>query len=261
MIPVLDILKEKQFFLLKKSDIYDCKITQDKTLLDILYQVNVPWITAFKSYISQLCAQKPYWDEEIRTDMTADYQYAWKCEEPNALTEAVERGIPLLSFEHPHYNTGFLECIKNNELIVIDNIQNIKDFLSKCIEYQTLSIDYIIENYPYAMPVAMARLNDKCYAKEALEGCDLTIADLNHIVEDIAQMIEGLKTGTKNRFWDSIDEGLFEFRANVSDGRIFRMFFVPKQGIQFLNGFIKKTEQTPLYEIKKAKQIKRDLNL
>lgn len=44
----------------------------------------------------------------------------------------------------------------------------------------------------------------------------------------------------------------------MSAGREFRLLFVQnKKTIVFLNGFIKKQQKTPTYEIDKAKKIKR----
>lgn len=259
LINVLQLIEENGFFLLKKSDVYDRKITPDKTLMDILTQYNFPLITALKSYISQLCAQEPYWDDAIMTDAEAEYCYSEKQDEPNAFTEAIERNVPLLSLAHNKYSEASYLCSKNDKKVEIANIQKIEDLLKVCIDYQALAIDYIIEQYPYDLEVSMVRLNDKCHAKEALESNELTTKDYQNILEDLGHMMTGLKLGQKNRYWDSIDDGLFEFRANVSAGRIFRLFFIQKKGIQLLNGFIKKTEQTPLHEIKKAKKIVSEL--
>ena len=59
----------------------------------------------------------------------------------------------------------------------------------------------------------------------------------------------------ESRFWKSFGGGLFEFRENISDGRIFRLFFCQDGAIQFLNGFVKKTQETPQQEKTKARNI------
>ena len=78
---------------------------------------------------------------------------------------------------------------------------------------------------------------------------------------NISELIRGLSTGTKNRFWDKLSDGIFEYRISVSAGREFRLFFIQAEAIIFLNGFIKKQQTTPQYEIEKAKRIKRDLGV
>ena len=80
-----------------------------------------------------------------------------------------------------------------------------------------------------------------------------------HIVELIPQLIEDLEQGRKSKLWDKLQEDVFELRLHVSANRIFRLLFVQFGGIQFLNGFIKKTQKTPAIEIAKAVEIKKQL--
>ena len=84
--------------------------------------------------------------------------------------------------------------------------------------------------------------------------------DLHIIVQSIPMLIQGLKQGEKNDYWDSFREGVFEYRVSVSAGRIFRLFFVQKNGLVFLNGFIKKSQKTPQQEIEKAIRIKKKVD-
>lgn len=259
LVSILQVIDENDFYLLKKSDIYNCKITPDKTLLEILYQANMPVFTVLKVYISQLCAEEPYWDDAAATDLKAGYCYQAKHEEPNCFTEAIERKVPMLSFPHSGYDDKKFVCAKNDEQVVVTNIQNIAGLLTACLEKQTLAIDYIIEKYPYSTEISLVRIDGKCYAKEALENNALTIGDFQKIVRDIERLIGDLRAGTKTDLWDSLGDGLFEFREKVSSDRIFRLFFIQDGGIQFLNGFIKKTMKTPSQEKDKAKEIRKKL--
>lgn len=67
-----------------------------------------------------------------------------------------------------------------------------------------------------------------------------------------------MSNGVKTRFWDKIEDDIFEYRILVSDDRQFRLLFFQKDGINFLNGFIKKTQTTPPNQKRLAKNIKRD---
>ena len=59
-----------------------------------------------------------------------------------------------------------------------------------------------------------------------------------------------------------IDKNLFEIRVKVARNQ-YREFYCYAVGniIYVLNGFVKKTQKTPLAEIRKAKAIKRGLGL
>ncbi len=106
-------------------------------------------------------------------------------------------------------------------------------------------IRYIIEKYPYERLVECVELNGRCFTEEALLENNLEISDLLHIVELIPQLIEDLEQGRKSKLWDKLQEDVFELLLHVSANRIFRLLFVQFGGIQFLNGFIKKTPKTP----------------
>ncbi len=120
-------------------------------------------------------------------------------------------------------------------------------------------IRYIIEKYPYERLVECVELNGRCFTEEALLENNLEISDLLHIVELIPQLIEDLEQGRKSKLWDKLQEDVFELLLHVSANRIFRLLFVQFGGIQFLNGFIKKTPKTPAAEIAKAVEIKKQL--
>ncbi|MCM1234805.1 MAG: type II toxin-antitoxin system RelE/ParE family toxin [Ruminococcus flavefaciens] len=255
LVDILDMMDENHFLLYKKQEMYEQLVTEDKTLYDILSLSNIPAVTLVKEYIVQLSFQEPYWDNAPCTKKDTVYEYPDKQEEPNCFTEAIEREIPVISFE----DSGEKEiiCYKNKCEVHIHNIAKKQDFLNVCLVCQRLDIDYILENYPYDRDVTLAKIKGKCYAKEALMENNLTVRDLQTIVQSIPLLIKGLEHGEKNNYWDSFREGVFEYRVSVSAGRIFRLFFFQKRGLVFLNGFIKKSQKTPQQEIDKAIRLKK----
>lgn len=116
---------------------------------------------------------------------------------------------------------------------------------------------FVFENYQFPRKVVFSETAGKCYAEEALLQNKLTLDDIWTILINIEEMIKGVSSGVKNRFWDSLSDGLFEYRNSISAGREFRLFFIQDECIVFLNGFIKKTQKTPKIELDKAKKIKR----
>ena len=87
----------------------------------------------------------------------------------------------------------------------------------------------------------------------------LTYEDKRKILQNISNLIEDKASGRKTHWWSSVEGEISEYRVSVSDNREFRLFFLWKDNIEFLNGFIKKTEETPEGEKKKAWEIVKKL--
>jgi len=259
LIPVLDVVIENRVPLLKKSDIYNRKITCEATMQDLLMRANEPSMSLLKSYIVNLGYCEPYWDFPALTDLEAKYEYPASAEEPNCFTEVIERGGKLLSLRHRLYDSDQFLCRRNGETLEIDNIIEVKKLLKEILQEDKGKIRYIVERYPYERSVECVELSGKCFAEEALLENNLELSDLLHIVEVIPQLIEDLEQGRKSKLWDKLQDDVFELRLHVSANRIFRLLFVQFGGIQFLNGFIKKTQKTPAAEIAKAVEIKKQL--
>ncbi|MBT9775977.1 hypothetical protein GPL15_05600 [Clostridium sp. MCC353] len=261
LIPVLDVVMENRVPLLKKSDIYNRKITRELTMQDLLMRANDPSMSLLKSCIVNLGYCEPYWDSSVLTDMEVKYEYPVSAEEPNCFTEVIERGGKLLSLQHRLYDADKFLCRRDEEELEIGNIVEVKKLLKEILQEDKGKIRYIIERYPYERLVECAVVSGKCFAEEALLENNLEVCDLLHVIEVIPQLIEDLEQGRKSKLWDKLEEDVFELRLNVSANRIFRLLFVQYGGIQFLNGFIKKTQKTPVAEIKRAVEIKKQMKL
>lgn len=82
---------------------------------------------------------------------------------------------------------------------------------------------------------------------------------------DMMRAIEALSVAGRLTMPDAkkLDENLFELRVRSMNlqHRAFYCYAIKGDVIYILNGFIKKTQKTPLTEIRKAKAIKRGLGL
>lgn len=258
--PVLQHIIKFQFPFLKKQSIYDYKVVQNLTLNDMFKQFksNDTAITLLKNCIVNLAYADPYWDDDVRTKLDCSYTYFCKSDEPNCFTEAIERKGALFSFPHNTFGKKIFLCKKDTDDISIMNIMDIETLLETMVYSNKEEISYILEHYPFPCEVRLARIDGKCYAEEALLDSGLTSEDMMEIIKALPIMMTGLKSGNKNRFWDSLKDGLFEFRIDVSSNRTFRLLFLQDGGyVVFLNGFIKKTQTTPKREIDKALKIKK----
>ncbi len=60
----------------------------------------------------------------------------------------------------------------------------------------------------------------------------------------------------------SLGDGLWEVRSKISDGRIARVLFcIADDEMYLLVGFIKKTQKTPVNQLRLAQRRKRELGL
>lgn len=257
--PLLDVIIDNEIVFLKKSDFYRAAVTADLSLHDLMMMANEPAVSLLKQYIVNLGYCEPYWDTDMATREEVQYGYPSHREEPNCFTEVIERCGKLVSFEHPDFKEEKISCSRNEKGIDILNIILVEQILKEYLREDKGKVRYILEKYPYKRSVICAEVNGRCYANEALCQNNLNESDLINLLDAVSKLIEDLENGRKTDLWDKLQEDIFELRVHVSAGRIFRLLFVQHNGICFLNGFIKKTQKTPLDEIHKAVEIKKHI--
>lgn len=164
----------------------------------------------------------------------------------------------MLSVKHKAYENTAFDFQKNGESGVIENIFSYNRFLQWLLGQKEADVKYIFEHYRYPQRVCFPLVNDRCYAAEAIQNNELNRNDKVMILENISRLIASIQKGGKTRFWDSLGNGIFEYRISVSKGE-FRLIFFQKNAIYFLNGFIKKQAQTPKREIERAEKLKREV--
>lgn len=260
LVPLLDVIIDNEIVFLKNSDFYGAAVTAELSLNDFLLMANEPAISLLKRYIVNLGYCEPYWDTDVATKEEVRYGYPIHKEEPNCFTEAIERCGKLISFEHPDFREEKIACSRNDKQIDILNITVVEQILKEYLRENKKKVRYILEKYPYKRFVTCAEVKGKCYANEALCENNLNETDLINLLEAVSRLIEDLENGRKSDLWDKLQEDIFEMRIHVSAGRIFRLLFVQHNGICFLNGFIKKTQKTPIDEIHKAVEIKKQIS-
>lgn len=257
--PLLDVIIDNEIVFLKKSDFYGAAVTADLSLHDLMLMANEPAISLLKQYIVNLGYCEPYWDTDMATKEEVQYGYPLHREEPNCFTEVIERCGKLISFKHPDFKEEKISCSRNEKGIDILNITVVEQILKEYLREDKGKVRYVLEKYPYKRSVMCAEVKGRCYANEALCENNLNETDLINLLDVVPRLMEDLDNGRKTDLWDKLQEDIFELRIHVSAGRIFRLLFVQHNGICFLNGFIKKTQKTPLDEINKAVEIKKHI--
>ncbi|MBR6834431.1 MAG: type II toxin-antitoxin system RelE/ParE family toxin [Oscillospiraceae bacterium] len=261
-LPMADIIADKDDIgLLSSYTTYSCMVTKDASLNDLLYRnVNDPTLTSFKSKIAMLLAKEPFWNDNPQTNCSLMYKYpAEGIQEPNCFTEAIAMRAPMLSVEKDKDCKDELvfECFEGNYSVPLINIQRKKGLLKNYLK-ETKDLIYVIENYDYEISVDAIRKNDKCYARDDIESCDLNVSDLLKIVDSFHWVIDVVKNNQSNHYSKYLGDNIYEYRLGISSQREFRWFYTFNKSIKMMNAFIKKTQKTPQEEIERAKTIMRE---
>jgi len=148
-IKIINIIDKLSFSLLKKYDLYSCKVTNNLDLGSILKIKGNDKITKFKSFLSKLMNDPPYWELEQKHLITDIYE----CNQTTltsgySIAESCERDKIVLSFKNSNFSNDIINLTKNTEPHEIYNsIDYIKflDFLY--IKGKISEIDYCLNRF------------------------------------------------------------------------------------------------------------------
>lgn len=257
---IIDFVKKEQIPFYKKSDTYNRMIVKGVSLEQYLREAsNQPVATMIKKAIVEMAYCEPYWDmDDMQSRIDIEYKYPDKQGEPNCFTEAIERKCPIVSMREDKTLKTKITCYRDNELVEITDITDIKTLLDAYLQDDIKNVRVVMENYPVGKKINCAELSGRCYTEEALLDNNLSMQDVQKFVMNIQTLIQDKSSGRKSHWWDNIKEDICEYRLSISDGRELRILFQWGEALTFLNGFIKKTEKTPKWEIALAEKIKKN---
>lgn len=255
--PAMQIVIERKIPFYKRMDTFSRLLTDNISVNDYIRAVNNPVATRIKVNLIQMAYAEPYWDEkeQLQSDENVDYRYPGEYEEPNCFTEVIERNESIFSFPYDKYMEKEIQCFRNNEERRIVNVHSKAELFFTYLKDDKTNLKYVFENYPFERHIKFACVNEKCHTEEALLSPEILMCDIEKIFMNIPKLIEDKSAGKKTHWWDSIENDIFEYRVSISSNREFRIFFLWRNEIIFLNGFIKKTMSTPENEKKKARAI------
>jgi hypothetical protein len=130
-ITVLDEIAALDYILLKKYDLYNSMITEDKTLHDILIgriSREYDQIRKLKRKLAMLF-EEPYWEDDKKHYDYDIYVFNGRKINKSSLAESCERDRVVVSFIHRNFEVLKLQVIKNQEGISIDNLYDKLHFL------------------------------------------------------------------------------------------------------------------------------------
>lgn len=255
-LPMLNILEKANANILRSYYSYESKVTSSKTLHDLLIERGNPEITKLKGQLQNLFFEEPYWEDNLQSvEELYECVYTDK-KSAYCLAEALERDTPVLSFEHEKFQEGTIEISKSNKGAYIKNLFNKEVMLQIFREYKVIThLEFII--LKYSMNDSFGFKKGKNYFNELVESAALSLDDQSYIISDMDKLINFLINGENpGDLSKTIDGRLKEFRTSLTNNRQIRFFyFEVGKKIIFMNGFLKKTQKTPITEIDRAKRI------
>ncbi|HAQ51439.1 MAG TPA: hypothetical protein DCR12_01580 [Lachnospiraceae bacterium] len=260
LIGIMDIMYDNEISLLKSYYTYTDRVTEDMTLGEYLNKGGNPFISLFAQQVVMLTYNDPWWDEDPRTDVNAHYEYDDKSSEPNCITEAIERGLPLLSVGNNDEKGDKLLIQylykKNGEIGGLYNVTDVSSmYLISMIKFQKFIGD-VIKCYPYEIKKSsIFEIDVDDSAKETFKKNNFSEEDLLKIVHRVNWMVSDKINGKKSHWFDELGNGLFEYRVSISEGREFRWYCVWKEKLVFLNACIKKSQKPDQRVINKAENL------
>lgn len=257
-LPMLKYAKKFEQEILKSYDTYSRNVTPTDTLSDILNSNGSAEITAIKSYLVELSSREPYWNNDIKTDISSQYDCVDTSEIPNCFTEALERNGSLISFGQAPFCNETIGIQKNSIVHEIPNGYDRNSFLRNLFLFNVIDESCYLEDLSVGVNIKFCSASNRKYTQEFFEGNHLSKDDRIKVTEKILLLISHIvnKTDPGSLSKNFKNDGFKELRSGISDERIFRIFYTNySSGIVFLNGFIKKSQDTPPKELALARDL------
>lgn len=260
-LPMLKHLDQIGQKILKGYETYKQKVTKHITLGETLNIKGRAEITLVKSYLSNLSFSEPYWNDDLKTDDKADYKCTYNDSLPNCFTEALERNGSLISFKTEPFDTLKLMLLKNNIEHEIINNYDPDSFLENMLDKGIINESYYLSNQGKSLKILLYGNKGRIHIQEFFDQNNLSKTDKDKVIEKIMLLLDHLINRTDpGTLCKCLGNGLWELRGELSEQRAFRIFYIlSSKGIVFLNGFIKKTQETPQRELDIARDIIKEI--
>lgn len=256
-LPMLMYAKKFKLEILKSYNTYSRYVTPTISLSSILNSYGSAEITAIKSYLVELSSQDPYWNDDIKTDASSQYECIFTSEIPNCFTEALERDGGLISFGKEPFCYEKIVIQRNFISHEIPNGYDRNSFLKNLFLLNVIDESCYLESISMGINIKFCSENNRKYTQDFFESNHLSKDDRIKVTEKILLLISHLYNKTDpGSLCKNFKDGLRELRSSISDDRIFRIFYTNySSGIVFLNGFIKKSQDTPPSELALARDL------
>ena len=250
-LPLLKLLVKYKTNLYKSTVIFDKYICNNVTLSDALFSPNTnsDEATYLKSLLSNLLLYEPFLETESRTDINAIYSvdgiptfYEEQC---NCFSEAYERKIPILSFEHQDFKTSPINITKDTESGEIKNFYNKLSVRDHLLEHCNLTLAGYLQCMNYTKKVVFYKQNNRYSTDIEFDNKKLTAQDITYIGSHFKNIQDILSLGNANSTTtDSVDHKqikYYEFKCRLSDNRKFRIYYFSHEDrLIYFNSYLKR---------------------
>ena len=204
-IPMLDKMEGLGIGILSSFNSYELQVTKDKTLYDILSIKGSAEIRKFKRQLQELFFDEPYWDSNPKS-INSTYECEFTKEDNKfCIAEALERNLPVISFEHEKFKESTIKIKKDRQDCFVKNLYNSTIMLEIFRENKQISqLQYLLLRH--SLTESFGLKYGKNYFKELVDSCSLSEEDIKVIVDDMEKLISQTKNGgNPGRLTGSID--------------------------------------------------------
>ncbi len=238
-LPLFTVLDKKTpLILYKSSQTINRNLFLNKSYMEFFSNdaYKYPELLLFKSYIQKFI-DDPY------IDTTANDGF-------DCFQFARDKSLPLISFEHPNYCNSKIPF----EQCVLSNFYSVQTYAEYLFEIKKISlVEYLMYSDKYPFKIKFLKKNNQDYILDSLfESNNISYSDFPLILKNYKVHLDLLNKGEMGHFAKSIEydgQHFFEFRCSLMNNRELRIFYICQdEYLVYLNGFVKKTESTPVKE-------------
>ncbi|MGH1647797.1 DUF4160 domain-containing protein [Enterococcus gilvus] len=132
LVPFLNHCDKKGYVVFKKTDFYQCKVTMQHTLHDLLRQKKKsPAVAYLIAVMTKKFFTNPYWDQESKIETETKYSCEMSVEETCCIYEACERDQLLFSFTNANFDNSYIKVYKNEREILIRSFTDLESLINE----------------------------------------------------------------------------------------------------------------------------------
>ncbi len=244
-IPLFQTMDKYNIELIKSYDIFELKVANDLSFLNILSIKGYPEITKFSSLLHKRLMDNPYWEKDF--------------DQQDCFNKAYQMNTGLISFEHDQYLGEYIEYQFDNQDLKISNTYNSMQLYERLEKEGTISSgEYLVNKYKNIY--TFCNIGGMDYFKDFILENDIKVDEVDKILEDIKDFMERYNSNSDlGSLSKNLETNLHEFRTTISGSRKVRILYcIHDSKIAFLNCFIKKQQKTPEREKELGRKL-RDL--
>ncbi|WP_027218063.1 type II toxin-antitoxin system RelE/ParE family toxin [Butyrivibrio fibrisolvens] len=255
--PIMDKLDAKGIELLKSQELYNRKVTGEKTLQQLIGMAGNPVMSRLKSLLINLAYSEPFIEDNDGPGVLVD-DVGESFTQAVCLFEAIQRNDSLLSFPKSEFSLSTkLKCNYDECEYTLDNV-NTKNDLMLWLLSKKHNADFVESFSEWQYASKQLQFDGTNAFEKDMKQLEASQSfqekDYKRILVHLEDLEKVILTRNVTRFSHPLipERHVYEYRLSLSNSNEIRMTYLMDSTIVFLTAFIKKTEQTSQNERRRA---------